>query len=138
MQLRHFLGFALTAASVLGFARPSAKRAAMVHEITMVGDGASYRFEPANVKIRSGDVVRFVMTSGGPHNVAFDAEKIPDAAEAALDANMPDRMQPLSGKLLTNAGESYTVSFAGVAPGAYPYYCMPHMAMGMQGTITVE
>jgi plastocyanin len=40
----------------------------------------SARFEPANLTIRSGDRIRFTTISGGPHNVAFDPEKIPDAA----------------------------------------------------------
>jgi plastocyanin len=30
------------------------------------------------------------------------------------------------------------ISFAGVAPGAYPYHCTPHIAMNMKGTITVQ
>jgi plastocyanin len=104
----------------------------------MVQEGSAYRFSPATVTIKRGDQVKFVLTSGGPHNVAFDAEKIPDAAERALAAGMPGQISPLAGTILTKAGESYTVSFAGVAPGSYAFYCMPHMSMGMRGTVIVQ
>lgn len=109
-----------------------------VHEVRMVQEGSAYRFAPAKLTVKRGDRVKFVMVSGGPHNVAFDADRVPDAAERALSAGMPAQMSPLAGPLLTRAGESYTVSFANVAPGTYPFYCMPHMAMGMQGTVTVR
>lgn len=108
------------------------------HEVKMVQVGEAYRFQPASLTVRPGDRVRFVNVSGGPHNVAFDAGKIPDAAEKQLAANRPDPIAPLSGALLTKPGESYTVSFAGVPPGAYPFSCMPHLAMGMKGVVTVR
>src|SRR5665213_925199 len=40
-------------------------------EIKMIGDATGYKFDPANVTIKKGDAVKFIMTSGGPHNVAF-------------------------------------------------------------------
>ena len=137
MQFTHTLALIIAAAGITG-ARNVPVRAPATHQITMIAEGTSYRFEPATTTIKQGDVVRFVMASGGPHNVSFDGDKLSAAAKATLAANMPDQIQPLAGKLLMSAGESYTVSFAGVAPGVYPYFCMPHMAMGMQGTITVE
>ena len=108
------------------------------HEVRMVLSGTTYRFEPANVTIRSGDRIRFTTASGGPHNVAFDPAKIPDAAEPRIAAGMPDQMSPLSGPFIINAGDSYTVSFAGVPAGRYEFYCLPHMAMNMKGVITVQ
>ena len=41
------------------------------HEIKMIGDQTGYKFEPANTTIKQGDAVKFIMVSGGPHNVAF-------------------------------------------------------------------
>ncbi len=108
------------------------------HEVRMVLEGTSARFEPANLTIRNGDRIRFTTVSGGPHNVAFDPAKVPDAAEARLSAGMPGQIQPLSGALVINAGDSYTVNFAGVPAGRYEYYCMPHMGMNMKGVITVQ
>ena len=108
------------------------------HEIKMIGDGAGYRFEPANLTVAAGDGVKFTLVSGGPHNVAFDGAAIPAAGKAALIANMPEQAGELSGKMMLNADESYTVSFAGVAAGDYPYFCTPHLAMNMKGVITVK
>src|SRR5579871_4378857 len=42
------------------------------HEIKMIGDEKGYRFEPADLTIKSGDAVKFIMVAGGPHNVSFD------------------------------------------------------------------
>ena len=108
------------------------------HEVKMIGDGTNYKFEPANLTIKQGDGVKFVMVSGGPHNVAFDAAVVPAAAKTALVANMPEQMGELMGKMLLAENESYTVSFAGVPAGTYDYNCTPHLAMNMRGKITVQ
>ena len=47
------------------------------HEVKMVGDAKGYRFEPANITVKQGDGIKFVVASGGPHNVAFDPATIP-------------------------------------------------------------
>jgi len=112
--------------------------APVVHQVRMVQAGSSFRFEPASLTIRRGDQVKFTTVTGGPHNVSFDPAKVPDAAERALSAGMPAQISPLAGPLLVNAGDSYTISFADVAPGTYTFSCMPHMGMGMQGTVTVQ
>lgn len=108
------------------------------HEVRMVLENGDYRFVPHRLSIRSGDRVRFLMVSGAPHNVAFEAEHIPERARARMAANMTHQISPLAGPLLTKAGESYEISFAGIEPGEYPYFCMPHVTMDMNGTITVR
>jgi plastocyanin len=108
------------------------------HEIKMVGDDKGYKFEPADVTIKSGDAVTFVMVSGGPHNVAFDPATTPAGGKAQLDANMDGKLAELSSPMLQNPNEKYTISFGGVAPGVYPFHCTPHLAMNMKGTITVQ
>lgn len=108
------------------------------HEVKMIGDAQGYRFEPANLTIKQGDGVKWVMVSGGPHNVSFEAANIPAAGKAQLSANMPNQQGELTSPMYMNAGESYTVSFANVAPGAYNYNCVPHLAMNMKGVITVQ
>lgn len=107
-------------------------------EVKMIGDGTGYKFEPADITIKAGDGVKFVMVSGGPHNVAFDPAAVPAAVKAQLSANMPEQIGELSGKMLLTAGESYTISFAGIAPGTYDFHCTPHLAMNMKGKITVQ
>jgi plastocyanin len=108
------------------------------HTVNMVGDGQGYRFEPADITIKGGDGIKFVMVSGGPHNVAFDPATLSAEAKTALLANMPEQAGELSGKMLLNANEEYTISFAGVPAGTYDYHCTPHLAMGMKGKITVQ
>ena len=108
------------------------------HEVRMMLDGQTYKFDPANLTIKQGDGVKWIMVSGGPHNVAFDPAKIADDVESVLVANMPNQQAPLSSPYLTQPNETYTVSFAGVKPGTYDYVCTPHVMMGMTGKITVQ
>jgi plastocyanin len=107
--------------------------------VNMVGDAKGYRFEPANFTIKQGDGVKFVVVSGGPHNVAFDPATIPSDVKGQLDANMgTDKMGELSSNMKMNPGESVTVSFGNIKPGQYPYHCVPHLALNMKGVITVQ
>jgi len=109
------------------------------HEVKMVGDAKGYRFEPANITVKSGDGIKFTTVSGGPHNVAFDPATIPADSKAQLNANMgPDKMGELSSALKMNPGEAITISFGNVKPGTYPFHCTPHLAMGMKGVVTVR
>lgn len=108
------------------------------HEVRMLLDGQTYKFDPADLTIKQGDGVKWIMVSGAPHNVAFDPAKIPDDVEQVLSANMSDQQAPLSSKYLTQPNETYTMSFAGVKPGTYDYVCTPHVMMGMTGKITVQ
>src|SRR4051812_13853692 len=107
-------------------------------EVKMVGDDKGYRFEPADIKVKPGDGIKFVMVTGGPHNVAFDPATIPADVKPQLSANMPNQQGELSSPLLTNPNEAYTISFANIKPGQYPFHCTPHLAMGMKGTVTVQ
>jgi len=109
------------------------------HEVKMLGDAKGYRFEPANLTIKSGDGIKFTVVSGGPHNVAFDPATVPVDQKAQLDASMgAEKMGELSSALKTNPGESITISFGNIKAGKYPYHCTPHLALGMKGEITVQ
>jgi plastocyanin len=105
--------------------------------VNMVGDGTTYKFDPANITIKTGDNIKWIMVSGGPHNVSFDPAEVPPAAKGQLMANMDNQMGELMGPLLQNPGETYEISFAGIPPGTYNYHCTPHLMMNMKGTITV-
>lgn len=109
-----------------------------IHEVKMIGDAKGYRFEPANLTVKAGDGVKFTMVTGGPHNVAFDPATIPVDVQGQLDANISEKMGQLSSALKMNAGESVMVSFANIKVGKYPYFCTPHLALGMKGEITVQ
>ena len=108
------------------------------HEVKMIGDAKGYRFEPADITIKQGDAVKYIMVSGGPHNVAFLNLTDP-TTKAQLNANMPGQhMAEDSSPLLMQPNEEYTVSFAKIPAGKYDFDCTPHAAMGMKGTITVQ
>ena len=110
-----------------------------IHEVKMLGDAKGYRFDPANFTVKQGDGVKFVVVSGGPHNVAFDPATIPADTRAQVDANMgTDKMGELSSNMKMNPGESVTVSFGKIKPGQYPYHCVPHLALNMKGIIMVQ
>lgn len=109
------------------------------HEVKMVQDAqGNYRFDPPDITIKSGDGVKFVMVSGGPHNVAFDPAQIPANAKAQLSANMQQQVSELSSPMMMNPNETYTISFGQMPAGRYDYHCTPHLALGMRGTITVQ
>src|SRR5690606_8430534 len=54
---------------VLAAAGCAAAPAPRTHEVRVTDDGGTFRFEPANVEARVGDVVRFVYDGTMPHNV---------------------------------------------------------------------
>ena len=107
-------------------------------EVKMTGDATGYKFEPATLTIKQGDAVKYIMTSGGPHNVTF--QNVTDAAaKAQLDANMAGaKMGELMSPMLMAPNEGYVVSFAKVPAGKYDFICTPHAAMNMKGSVTVQ
>ena len=127
---------AATPAPAGGAAMAAMPATGKTHEIKMVGDEKGYRFEPATLTIKVGDAVKFTVVSAQPHNIAFNA--VPPESKAQLQANMPEPMGDMMGKMLMNANEAYTISFAGVKPGKYEFNCTPHLANNMKGTLTVQ
>jgi plastocyanin len=109
-------------------------------EVKMIGDEKGYRFEPATITVKTGDAIKFTNVSGGPHNVGFDPATVPPAVQPQLGANMPGdhSMGPLEGPLLLQPNEAYTISFAKIPAGTYPFHCTPHLALGMKGVVTVQ
>ena len=98
----------------------------------------SYRFEPARVEARPNDVVVFQVVSGAPHSVVFEGKDLDPAARVALNSAMPNRAGDLSSPLLTTSGTEYRMTVPQVPAGQYPFYCLPHRAYDMRGTLTVK
>lgn len=120
-------------------AATTAEPAGAVVEVKMIGNGTSQAtFDPGKLTIKTGTTVRFINVSGGPHNVAFYADSVPKGGVEALKKGMPNPMGDLTGPFLTQPNEKYDVSFAGAPAGVYKGYCMPHVALGMHMTITVQ
>lgn len=77
-------------------------------------------FEPAQVKAKVGQTVRFTW-AGGSHNVV-------SGARCTHDGKFK------SGA--TQAGGTYERKFE--TAGSFPYYCEPHCETGMTGEVIVE
>lgn len=105
---------------------------AETYTVQMGSDTNQLQFVPSTLEIKSGDTVTWVMNKMAPHNVVFEADKIP-TANKALASSLSHK------QLLFAAGDAYSTEFTGdLPPGTYPYYCEPHRAVGMVGQIIVN
>lgn len=109
-----------------------------VHVVNMVGDNRGYRYDPSTIEARPGDGIRFVLASGAPHNVAFDAALIPAGQKDQLWANMGENSSNGSSQIMLTNGEEWTLSLGNLAAGTYTFVCTPHFAMSMKGEIIVK
>jgi plastocyanin len=127
-------GFAMIVAGCGDSAAPSGARSGgaasatvpttgTVHEVQMIS-GSGERFAPADLEVKRGDVVRFVLVAG-VHNASFPADKNP--AGVALPAATPYLQAP---------GQTHDL-VVDLPAGVYTYHCDPHVALGMIGTLTV-
>ena len=104
-----------------------------IHPIRLTG-----RFDPAIIEAHAGDSLRFVLTSGGPHNVEFVVDSIPAPMRAVLERAMPgDKIGPLSSPLLITTGETYAFKVPNLEPGRYPFVCLPHLTNNMRGVLII-
>ncbi|MBA3319405.1 MAG: hypothetical protein H0T50_15120 [Gemmatimonadales bacterium] len=126
----------LAALLALGAGRAGAQE---VHEVRMVADGkGDFRFQPAAVSARRGDVLLFKAVSGAPHSVVFEGKDLPAPAREKLNAALPRRAGNLSSPLLTDGTEYRVVVPAGLSAGTYRFFCLPHRAYDMRGEVTVR
>ena len=108
-------------------------------DVNMELVGSTYKYDPATITAKAGDVVKFHNKSGGPHNVAFDAAGIPSGSAAAVDAALgATKMGPLTGALVMEPAAVITLNTAGFPAGTYNFHCTPHQALGMKGVLTVK
>ena len=86
------------------------------HVITV--DGTNLRFYPASLTINEGDTVRFMWGDEIlPHN-SVEENGLFDSGEPEREVN-------------------YSYTFGYDQDGVYDFFCEPHEAVGMDGTITV-
>ena len=92
---------------------------AAIHVVTQ----SSFVFSPDAVVIEVGDTVRWEWTSFS-HTVTNGTDLGDPALGALFDA-------PLN-------SSSRTFSYTFTTPGTFPYFCRPHLGMGMTGTVVVQ
>lgn len=118
-------------AAVAEITRPV--RGGEFHLVRVGALGGRPAFDPAEIRIRRGDVVRFVMTGALPESVAFDTVGLPpDLAGFVRERNLA------SGVLLLSPGQVYEVRFSGAPEGRYPFYSVPRAQEGMRGAVFVD
>ena len=110
----------ISAAAAVALLLAAGQAAAAEHVIKMLNSGAdgAMVFEPAVVKAKVGDTIRFVPTNPG-HN----AELIPGM--------FPDGVTPTKGAM----GKEYVVKVGKV--GVYGFKCLPHYNLGMVALVQV-
>ena len=96
-----------------------------------------YRFVPAKVTARPGDVLIFKAVRGSPHSIVFEGRDLSEATHEAMNGAMGRRTGDLSSPLLQTDGSEYRIVVPRVAPGVYHFYCLPHRAYEEQGELRV-
>ena len=74
-------------------------------------------FDPANITVEPGTTVTWVQSGNNPHTTT--------SYDGLWDSGMIE------------GGSGGTFSFTFEEPGTYDYFCIPHEAMGMIGSVTV-
>lgn len=136
--MRIFLSGLAASAALLGV-RISEVEAQRVHEIRLEANAETenFRFVPARTSARPGDVLLFKTVSGTPHSIVFEASNLSAPAHEALNGAMPRRAGDLSSPLLSPVGAEYRIVVPSLAPGRYEFFCLPHRAYDMRGTLQV-
>ena len=118
---------------------PRSAAAQAVHIVRLEVDVARevYRFVPARVAARPGDILRFRVSSGSPHNITFEGDSLPAGAREALNTAMPGRTGELSSPVLDRAGAEYRIVVPALPPGRSPFFCTPHRVYDMRGELIV-
>jgi plastocyanin len=111
-----------------------------VHEIRLDANPAKevYRFNPAQVTARAGDVLVFKVASGAPHSIVFEGGGLSEQAHEALNGAMARRAGDLSSPLLTSEGAEYRVVVPALTLGTYDFFCLPHRAYDMRGQLRIS
>ncbi|WP_436909974.1 plastocyanin/azurin family copper-binding protein [Halosimplex marinum] len=99
------------------------------------------KFTPAQVEVPPGTTVRWKNTSSHAHTVTAYEDGIPDDAEFWATGEFDSQAAAEEGWLGGNEGalyegETYERTFETV--GTHSYFCIPHEASGMVGTVLVS
>jgi len=119
---------------------PAEVEAQRVHEIRLESNPGKelYRFSPAQITARAGDVLLFKTVSGSPHSIVFEGANLSGPAHEALNGSMSRRVGDLSSPLITPNGAEYRLVVPVVPPGRYEFFCLPHRAYDMRGVLLVS
>lgn len=121
MNLCHYT---FSAFILISFSLPFSSLAAEHTVKVMSGKSNEMRFVPQELIISSGDTVTWINEKNVYHNIR------------SLKKDTPEGAKPLKSPALRKKDDSWSYTFN--ITGKYDYFCVPHRAMGMVGSITVE
>jgi plastocyanin len=97
-------------------------------------------FEPAELTVSQGDTVAWTHAAGEAHSVSAYQDDIPEDAEywasGGFESEDAARTGWENGQGAVQSGQSYIHTFE--TTGTHEYFCIPHEAAGMVGSVTVE
>lgn len=115
-------------------------QAQKVHEIRVEANPEKeiFRFSPARVTARPGEVLLFRAVSGTPHSIVFEGKALSGSAREALNGALSRRSGDLSSPLLSPDGAEYRIVVPALPPGRYEFFCLPHRAYDMRGVLQIS
>ncbi|MFB6123964.1 MAG: DUF5059 domain-containing protein [Haloferacaceae archaeon] len=97
-------------------------------------------YGPAELTVSVGDKVAWEWAAGEPHTVTAYGEEIPDGASywasGGFDSQDAAAKGWENGEGAVTSGHAYVHTFE--TAGEHAYFCIPHEAAGMTGTVVVE
>lgn len=96
--------------------------------VTMSSTDDGTHFEPHVVWVEQGGTVTWELKSGSHTTTAYATDN--DAPQ-----RIPEDAEPWDSGTISEAGETFEHTFQ--TPGVYDYYCVPHEATGMLGSVVV-
>ena len=95
------------------------------HTVLIITDykNLQMQFSPRNLTIQPGDTVTWVNQAEEEHNMVSYPDGFPAGA------------QGFASELLTKEGQTWSHTFT--VEGTYEYHCIPHLFLGMHGSIVV-
>lgn len=97
-------------------------------EVTMVTKDGGTHFEPHAVRVKTGGTVTWTLDSGSHSTTAYHSEN-------DKPSRIPEEATPWDSGVLNEQGKSFSHTFK--TEGVYDYFCTPHEAAGMVGTVVV-
>ena len=105
-----------------------------------VVDLQAVAFDPETITVQVGDTVAWEHAAGEPHNVVAYEGEIPEAAtywaSGGFESEEAAREGWENGVGAVQEGQAYVHTFE--TAGEHGYFCVPHEAAGMVGTVVVE
>jgi plastocyanin len=109
-------------------------------EADHVVDMQAVAFEPAELTVQQGDTVAWKYAAGEPHSVTAYQDGVPEEAtywaSGGFESEEAARNGWENGKGAVQSGQSYVHTFE--TTGTHEYFCVPHEAAGMVGSVIVE